>query len=244
MKYINAQVPNLIKGRDLRIISLYPCRSLWIGTRNTKEGSMALLMSAVIFPQRYFKVAKAYWQHSGEGVSSRRAEFCQKAYEDDLLFAVDSTDEQTAESSDNSVALCKGPRRYQRGKTQFSARLKPQSREKTITRGQSNTNLDENEHMQFVEERFGRNLDMSLASNAKLAIRRRIAGALTANVELDRALEIKEENPPTRQVQDFSEHDVYLHPTGMSSIFNTHRVLLECRGELKSICFGHVSIFK
>ncbi|KAL8705542.1 MAG: hypothetical protein Q9201_001359 [Fulgogasparrea decipioides] len=41
------------------------------------------------------------------------------------------------------------------------------------------------EGAQFVEERYGRNLDLSLAGKAKLAIRRRIAGALMVDVDLD-----------------------------------------------------------
>ena len=89
-----------------------------------------------------------------------------------------------------------------------------------------------------MEERFGRNLDMSLAMNAKLAIRRRISGALTADVELEEALEMTKSAFPERQIRGFSEQDVYLYPTGMSSIFNTHRVLMACLGELKSVCFG------
>lgn len=102
------------------------------------------------------------------------------------------------------------------------------------------TGMERREQVQFVEERFGRNLDMSFAMNAKLAIRRRIAGALTADVELEEALELTESTSPGRQVHGFSEHDVYLYPTGMSSIFNVHRVCMSCLGDLKSICFGYV----
>ncbi|KAK4959517.1 hypothetical protein LTR28_005317, partial [Elasticomyces elasticus] len=45
------------------------------------------------------------------------------------------------------------------------------------------------EPAQFVEERFGRNLNVAFAAEAKLAIRRRIAGSLTANVDLPEAME-------------------------------------------------------
>jgi len=91
---------------------------------------------------------------------------------------------------------------------------------------------------QFVEERFGRNLDLSMTKNAKLAIRRRIAGSLTADVALTEAMSIEKDESRTRQVANFSEDDVYLYPTGMSSIFNAHRNLLRAKGPLKAIVYG------
>ena len=126
------------------------------------------------------------------------------------------------------MAPIKGPRRYQKkDSVDVSRQCEPQK----VVEGK--------EYVQFVEERFGRNLDVSLACNAKLAIRRRIAGALTANVDLEEALEMWE--PPTRKehVEDFSEDDIYLYPCGMSAIFNTHRAMMACRGEMKSITFGY-----
>ena len=103
------------------------------------------------------------------------------------------------------------------------------------------------ESSQFVEERFGRNLNVKLAAKAKLAVRRRISGCLTSDAELDEALA----NSPDctsnncQRVQGMTENDIYLFPTGMSAIFNTHRLLLaqsQARGvpasQNKSICFG------
>jgi cystathionine gamma-synthase len=46
------------------------------------------------------------------------------------------------------------------------------------------------------------------------------------------------ESATTRNVTGFSEDDVYLYPTGMSAIFNTHRNLLKAKGELKAVVFG------
>ena len=94
--------------------------------------------------------------------------------------------------------------------------------------------------MQFLEERFGRNLETSLAASAKLAIRRRIAGSLTANVDLNEALDATDKTETVRNVQGFSEDDVYLYPTGMSSIFNVHQTMLKTRGWFKSISYGYV----
>ena len=90
-----------------------------------------------------------------------------------------------------------------------------------------------------MEERFGRNLDLSLATNAKLAIRRRIVGSLVANVDLKDALDLSDAAIPTFRGKDLTEDDVYLYPTGMSSIFNTHRIMIKVRGAMKSIMFGY-----
>lgn len=91
-------------------------------------------------------------------------------------------------------------------------------------------------HGSHVEERFGRNLSISLTSNAKVAIKRRIAGLLAADMELEDALRAS----PQRQNRGFSEDDVYLYPSGMSAIFNAHQCLMAARQSLKSVCYGWV----
>jgi cystathionine gamma-synthase len=95
------------------------------------------------------------------------------------------------------------------------------------------------EYTQFIEERFGRNLDINLAANAKLAIRRRIAGSLVANVGLEEAINSNTQSEPSTRMKGLSEDDVYLYPCGMSAIFNIHRTLMVARGCMKSICFGY-----
>ncbi|KAK4694899.1 hypothetical protein P7C71_g2754, partial [Lecanoromycetidae sp. Uapishka_2] len=159
--------------------------------------------------------------HTGDGVSSRRAEYCHKAFNEGHL----ATHQYItgSQNSDDPKTPSKGPRRYQKKDS-----VDLSSVDKT----------DGKESVQFVEERFGRNLDVSLAASAKLAIRRRIAGALTANVDLKEALKISETPTRTEQVSGLCENDVYLYPCGMSSIFNTHRSMVAIRGQLKSISFG------
>lgn len=191
-------------------------------------------ISAVIFPRELCRLAKTFWQHTGDGVSSRRAEFCHRAFDTGSLVVRDST---TAGGL-GTQRPCKGPRRYQRAasieRTTASSTPRPDEGLSFTDSGAP----DGREYTQFVEERFGRNLDLSLVRDAKLAIRRRIAGSLTADVELKEALELSCETRKTRKVKGFSEDDVYLHPTGMSSIFNTHKTLMATRGYMKSICFG------
>jgi cystathionine gamma-synthase len=203
---------------QVRIVDLVPSEE--------KERSEELVIispriSAFIFPTDRFTIAKQFWQHSGDGVSSRRAEYCSQLFKEGLLV------EPSTLSESPSRRVCKGPRRYQK-KTSVdfdSIDAAP-------------TNGEVQDPVQFVEERFGRNLNLTMTKNAKLAIRRRIAGSLTADVGLTEALSLDMESATTRNVTGFSEDDVYLYPTGMSAIFNTHRNLLKAKGELKAVVFG------
>ena len=220
------QVPSLAAD-SVRIVDLYPNVCLPKDTEDHDDLSTKPIISAVLFPRAHAKIVKTFWQHSGDGISSRRAEYCHKAFIDGRLVAKGISCKQTKHVSLSSPS--KGPRRYQ----------KKDIVETTPSEtGEITYNLERKDSAQFVEERFGRNLDTSLAANAKLAIRRRIAGALTANGDLHEALGMSK--PPTRkaQVEGFSEDDVYLHPCGMSSIFNTHRMMMACNGPRKSISYG------
>lgn len=220
-----------ISSTSVRIVDLVP---------NPEMDSTGTLIkippriAAVIFPREKSEIAKTFWQHTGDGVSSRRAEFCHKAFNNGSL-----VEQNSASSGVNGIQRpCKGPRRYQKAasieQSQTPSLPRPNEESRTPDAGVS----DGPEYTQFVEERFGRNLDLSLVTNAKLAIRRRIAGSLIVDVEVKEALETTGETGHTRKVKGFSENDVYLHPTGMSSIFNTHRMLMAARGPMKSICFG------
>jgi cystathionine gamma-synthase len=187
----------------------------------------------VLFPSLFSKLARQVWQHSGDGISSRRGEFCLKALRDDLL----CREGDSPLPKHQQARLCKGPRRYQKRE---SDNVTEHSNGDASTQHSriKNPAQDGTECSQFVEERFGRNLNAALAARAKLAIRRRIAGCLTEDTELDKALELSEDSSRHR-VSGLSEDNVYLYPTGMSSIFNTHRVLMANRAEPRqSICFG------
>jgi cystathionine gamma-synthase len=193
-------------------------------------------ISAVLFPKALIPFAKQYWQHSGDGVSSRRAEFCHGLFQEGLLV------EQTALQpiSNGLQKACKGPRRYQRGsldKTPSKMHRDGPGSPDVHHKPASHLPQEARESTQFLEERFGRNLDISFVDNAKSAIRRRIAGSLMGEVDLSTAPSPKM-TFNIRGVVELSEDDVYLYPCGMNSIFHTHRMMLEARGPLKSISFG------
>lgn len=198
-------------------------------------------ISAVLFAPAAFSPAKQYWQHSGDGTSSRRAEFCQGLLAQGLLVPEDSAVPTPPSPSPSPPALRqvphRGPRRYQRP---MSIDDTPTSAPASATTPVSVAEPDES--WRFVEERFGRNLDISFVQRAKTAIRRRIAGTMASDAhspDLDLSRHpLPQAGPSTRGVTGLTEHDIYLYPCGMNAIFHTHRALLSARGSHKSISFG------
>ena len=191
----------------------------------------------VFFPKEYFSTAKQVWQHSGDGISSRRGDFCLKALRGGLLRPVAAPARIRSDS-----LYAKGPMRYQRGGSQNGIIFQLGTPPEPAENGVKEPSKADQDYTQFVEERFGRNLNAPLAEKAKLAMRRRIVGCLTDGSELDEALGKSDEHCD-RRLKGLSDEDVYLYPTGMSAIFNAHRILLvnaqlNGRDRLKSICFG------
>lgn len=189
------------------------------------------------FPTRALPCRKQYWQHSGDGVSSRRAEFCHGLFRDGLLVL---NDRSPSPPSSHQQKLRRGPKRYQR-----AASIDETEGTNGHSHGGTNGKLspppeelaDSIESSRFLEERYGRNLDVSLVENAKSAIRRRIAGVLTTDLDLaSKSLPVMESN--ARGVSNLREHDIYLTPCGMNAIFTTHQALLKARSPQKSVNFG------
>jgi len=206
-------------------------------SRSTKHEVALSQLHCVLFPKTYFSTAKQVWQHSGDGISSRRGEFCLGLLRDGLLQPV-----AERPNSRQDGIFTKGPRRYQRGGSQSNMVHSIPGPSKLSHNDQTNGMEEDKDFSQFIEERFGRNLNAELAAKAKVAIRRRISGCLEDNSELDQALESAPASSDSR-LKGLTEEQVYLYPCGMSSIFNTHRILLantQQRGQepLKSICFG------
>lgn len=224
--FICSKIPEE-QTQKVRIVNYVPSPHAEAGST-----SITSSLSCVIYPKELAPIAKQVWQHSGNGISSRRGEFCLRALQDGFLVEEKSS---TATAS-ISQRPCKGPRRYQ-GRGSLSGPSWGSQSPATSLPSPAATNgiEDGRDYAQFIEERFGRNLSALHAKQAKVAVQKRIAGVLTANVELPEALETASSEG---RVDDVSESDVYLFPSGMSAIFNSHQTLLETRGPLKSVCFG------
>lgn len=202
--------------------------------------SLSPSISAVVYPEDVFPIAKQYWQHSGDGVSSRRAEFCHGLFRDGLL-VLDSRLPSPRSSPQQKVR--RGPKRYQR----TTPDDEPENGHRRNHSGGAGANgkasppaeelADSLESSRFLEERYGRNLDVSFVENAKSAIRRRIAGVLTMDIDLaSKSLPVMDSN--ARGVSNLQEHDIYLTPCGMNAIFLTHQALLHARTPQRSVNFG------
>ena len=195
--------------------------------------SLAPTVSAVVLSSELFQLGKEYWQHSGDGISSRRAVFCHELHRQDLLAPV-STPATPSSSSPSHTKSCRAPRRYHRPASVSdvtSPTMKPQ---------RIPILLDEDaaqEWPRFLEERFGRNLDLSLVERASSAIKRRIAGAVAVDIDQN-CFNGQQLAQNSRGVVNLGESDIYLFPCGMNAIFNVHRALMEAREPLESVMFG------
>jgi len=174
-------------------------------------------------------LAKAFWQHTGYGISSRKAEYCRLHLESIRLV-------------DDPESLTKPLRR---------APYKNRHYAKDISFGKATTapavtpENDAEEHLNhdqllYLEERYGRNLDISFAGSAKIALRRRIAGTLCENVDVNQAV-LQSPRETHRSAKGLQESDVWLCPTGMSAIWTAHQLLLHALPPRKSVCFGYRS---
>ncbi|KAI0035782.1 PLP-dependent transferase [Vararia minispora EC-137] len=168
------------------------------------------IVYAVLFPTSEFGVPKQFWQHTGLGISSRRAEHCL------ALLAAHSAPKAATKNKHYTV---KPPRGVP------SALLVPAGSD-----GEEDT--FERDQALFLEERYGRNLSAQAAEEAKRAMKLRIAGVLVRDErgEVEVGVSVR-----GASVQ---ESDVYLYPTGMSAIWSAHQLALGAIGERKSICFG------
>ncbi|KAF9571325.1 hypothetical protein BGW38_008647, partial [Lunasporangiospora selenospora] len=147
---------------------------------------------ATLFPEEAFSIGKQYWQHAGEIVSSRLAVHCLrwlslKAEEDQRDAA--ST---TAKGPATRLTMPRVNRHYSANKivadglsstspaatTTPSPTTSPSPKQERDLEDQpieGEDGLDERDYEVYVEERYGRNLDLSFAPKAKVAMKRRIA---------------------------------------------------------------------
>lgn len=203
----------------------------------------------VLFPAQVMGIAKQFWQHTGVGISSRMAEECLRILmhnesllmpRGDLGAKAHMTSGRRGSHNPNGASGVSargggfGRGRYSRGVDNLwasdsasSSTVQPDAASASMTAPD-----DEEltiEQSVYVEERFGRNLPFELAKDARIALRRRIAGTLVG----DMADEPADHAVSARQVKGITEEDVYLFPCGMSSIFHAHLTIMQERACLQ-----------
>lgn len=194
---------------------------------------------AVLMDLDHKSVGKQFWQHTGDGISSRLAVHCLEQ-----LGLAPLPMEITAEPPASPTSKQSIQRGYSRNrhysKAGSGSQTSPES--SLVLNPPSNVAPEENPDSSiYVEERYGRNLRATLSPLAKKALRRRIAGVLKEGANEG----VSEES--NRGVPTLHEDDVYLYPSGMSAIYHAHKVALAARvaegGRLgRSICFGCVAL--
>ncbi|PLW48777.1 hypothetical protein PCASD_03175 [Puccinia coronata f. sp. avenae] len=197
--------------------------------------------------QDILQLARTFWQHTGLGISSRFAERALR-----LLGSLPvreagsrrgSTTTLLADLPSPPTSPAAAPRRYNVQKAPKFHHPLPAA----LPISTADIETDENTAT-YVEERYGRNLPIQHVQGAKLALRRRIADIMVENHSPNGSA-----GPPAsthlkrseRGEGQLTEADIYLYPTGMSSIFYAHQLAMALQTRLrpdqeigKSICFG------
>lgn len=197
--------------------------------------STAVHLFVLLYPLDTKDLAKAFWQHTGYGISSRMAEYCLLQLES--VARLDDSHDPNVSSNTWTKPLKRNPyknRHYAKDIT--FGKVTPPSAPATPTLPETEDLTQD--QMLYLEERYGRNLDISFAGRARIALRRRIAGTLRENVSINEAL-LSEPGNTVRSQKGLDESDVYLCPTGMSSIWTAHQLLLQAFTPRKSVCFGY-----
>lgn len=177
-----------------------------------KSSVIESTIGVVIMKIEDFPIAKQYWQHSGEGISSRMAEYVLKE-----LFQNEKKDQDRLRSRVKQELQAQN---IQKKSPSISASIRSPSLSQ-------NDNVDR-EFNTFIEQKYGRVLDLKFAAEAKVALRRRISGKAEQGTHQDEHM----------RGRNISEDDVFLYPTGMAAIFNAHQALLALEPAKKSVCFG------
>ncbi|KAF9354033.1 hypothetical protein BGX26_008207 [Mortierella sp. AD094] len=197
------------------------------------DGIKQIKVFATFFPKEAYSVAKQFWQHAGDIVTSRQAAFFLRW----LTLKAEEDQQKQQQKEEATIRMPRGNRHY--------AAAKPVAQQQQELHGaiaavqlqddedkpvEETDGLDSRDYEVYVEERYGRNLDLSFAPKAKIALRRRIAAQVAHHAGSGSGWASDKEY--------VTEEDVYLYPTGMSAIYNAHRIAMTLFPTRKSICFG------
>lgn len=208
--------------KDKTLNSNVNIRLLQLGTpapKTPEESStkVAATIGVVFYPSNEFPLAKNFWQHSGDGISSRKAEYLWEQ-----LFPGET---ETTVKGKHISYNGSSKQEMQAKKIQ---RISPSIRMNKLVQDE---NLSESDN--YIDQKYGRILDLKFAHEAKVALKRRISG----NIENSHNT-IDKEFETGKELEKLTEEEVYLYPSGMSAIFHAHQALLDILGKKKSVCFG------
>lgn len=194
-------------------------------------------LCVVLYDASLSSIAKQYWQHTGEGISSRVADYFLRQSE----HPADISD-PIEQHADAHIEFTKKNQNHNRHYSRKPSMEKPiQRHHSSAAAGDAETlNRDQ---LVYLEERYGRNLNLQSVVQAKLALRRRIAGNLTIDADPESAMTSADKEQYSSGVnhERVDVGDVYMYPTGMTSIFHAHQLamnVMQDGEQRKSACFG------
>lgn len=221
-------------------------------------------LQILLYPAAAQSIAKQFWQHTGDGISSRTADRAlafmgerpapglgelldpPKA-EQGCSDAAGATVAESAQLGKNARASYSRNRHYSKAPVALKPAVAARPSGSSSSAADDSLSLD---HSVYLEERYGRNLPLSSAKLAKLAMRRRIAGVLlphekaaaTGAGSLSQLPRGSSRHAPGQE-KIVTEDDVYLYATGMSAIWHAHELAMTWKARSggtvgKSVCFG------
>lgn len=224
-------------------------------TSNNGTSNSPLVVYALFVPNGdIFRLARTFWQHTGLGISSRFAErflrllgLCPVRAESSTGIGSVAPEQILPKSPISPLLPRRGPLNGSRRHYAVKSSVSPPPICSNSTKESISGPLDDSIET-YLEERYGRNLPIEQAQLAKLALKRRIAGVLTDEDDSKSDVRPNESiKPSERGLGRLSESDVYLFPTGMSSIFCAHQLCMATRSSdasdfrlrpSRSVCFG------
>ncbi|PVU92558.1 hypothetical protein BB559_003667 [Furculomyces boomerangus] len=205
----------------------------------------------VTFHESLFALAKQYWQHTGDGISSRQADYCLKlANLSNTILNQKNTKNSPTDKEKNHVNIQpfikkeSTPSYYKKNILQ-TKKTNPNSTESQSPNSNPPPPLNQvdpilTESFRYIEERYGRNLNSKLALEAKSILKKRISGLITENDSNNSSSSTDRPINISRNINFLSESDVYLTSTGMGAIFHTFLNIQNSFNSGKTVCFGFV----
>ncbi|KAK4687405.1 hypothetical protein P7C73_g2720, partial [Tremellales sp. Uapishka_1] len=236
--FLAAQTPSI----PARIVEFAICPSSNFSSSPTEsEFSRAaasvevIELQILLFDKANWSFAKAFWQHTGDGISSRMAERA-LALLGETPAGKEKENGHKVETNTKSK-YSRNSHYSRRGPSITSTPSSPAIPQGAVAEENLTPDLST-----YLEERYGRNLPLASAPLAKQALKRRIAGGLLPSDEDFGQAEDLARGAGSGKAA-VQEEDVYLYPGGMSAIWHAHNIARVARRQAgepegKSVCYG------
>lgn len=227
-----------------------PCEPTSSKTSFSNASVEVIELQILLFPKEQWSFAKSFWQHTGDGVSSRLAERALNFMGELPPGAQHSAPTTPLEAPPQKNSHYSRNRHYAKRQGSIpstpSVPLTPATPSLPTPDPLAQIDVDDSsvDLSTYLEERYGRNLPMFNAPLAKQALKRRIAGGLLPSDEDFGKVEDVERGVASGSGKKaVTPDDVYLYPGGMSAIWHSHDICRKIRRstgepEGKSISYG------